>query len=41
MPDRSDAGVMKINLTDERKQEILREFASFYQNVFEIAEYIC
>lgn len=41
MIDRSAAGPMKINLTDERKQEILRAFASFYCSEFdeEISEY--
>jgi uncharacterized protein (DUF2164 family) len=38
---RAGAGPMKIILTDEKKQEILREFASFYYSEFdeEISEY--
>ncbi|MGD9157872.1 MAG: DUF2164 domain-containing protein [Desulfobacteraceae bacterium] len=41
MPDRDAAGPMKINLSDERKQGILREFASFCYSEFdeEISEY--
>ena len=41
MSDRTADGSMKINLSRERKQEILRSFASFYFNEFdeEISEY--
>ncbi len=41
MPDRTDADPMKINLSDEKRQEILRTFTSFYYNEFdeEISEY--
>lgn len=41
MPDRDTAGSVKINLSDERRQEILREFASFYYSEFdeEISDY--
>ena len=35
MPDRTAADPMKINLSDERRQEILRAFASFYYDVFD------
>jgi len=41
MPDRATAGSMKINLSAEKKQGILRKFASFYYNEFdeELSEY--
>ena len=41
MSDNHTAGPMKVNLSDERKQEILRAFASFYYSEFdeEISEY--
>lgn len=41
MPDRDTSGPMKITLSDERKQGILRAFASFYYSEFdeEISEY--
>ncbi len=41
MSDRTAADSMKINLSDERKQDILRAFGSFYLNEFdeEISEY--
>ena len=41
MSDRTAAGPMKIKLSDERKQEILRTFSSFYYDEFdeEISEY--
>ena len=41
MSDRTAAGSMKIKLSDERKQEILRTFSSFYYDEFdeEISEY--
>ena len=35
MPDRTEADSMKINLSDERKQAILREFASFFYSEFD------
>lgn len=41
MPDKATAGSMKIKLSDEKKQGILREFASFYYNEFdeELSDY--
>lgn len=41
MPDNTGAGSMKINLSDERKEEIRRAFSSFYYSEFdeEISEY--
>lgn len=41
MPDITAADPMKINLSDEKMQEILRAFTSFYFNEFdeEISEY--
>jgi len=41
MPDRSSESPMKINLSDEKRQEIIREFTSFYYSEFdeEISEY--
>jgi uncharacterized protein (DUF2164 family) len=41
MSDNAVAGPMKINLSEERKQGILRKFASFYYSEFDedISEY--
>ena len=41
MPDNAGAGPMKINLSNERRQGILREFVSFFYSEFdeEISEY--
>ena len=41
MPDKTAADPMKINLTDERKQDIIREFTSFFYSEFDedISEY--
>ena len=41
MPDRTAVDTMKINLSEERKQDILKAFASFYYSEFdeEISEY--
>ena len=41
MSDNTSEGLMKIKLSDERRREIIRAFASFYYSEFdeEISEY--